>query len=544
MTTHSQQRATWREWTGLAVLVIPLFMLAMDMTVLLLAMPSIAADLRPTGSQMLWILHVYGFLIAGFLITMGRLGDRVGRRKLLLSGAAVFGLVSAAIAFSGTTEVLIAGRALLGVAGASLMPSVYALLRPMFPDRRQFTFAIAVLVSAFTGGMALGPPLGGLLLEYFWWGSVFLVNVPMTALLLVVGPLVLPERRDAGAGRLDLASVGMSLVAVLGVIYGIQEFAEHGFGWPPTAAVAVGAAVAVAFARRQLRLDDPLLDLHLFANKAFSVSLVAVLTVAIGVMGADLFLAQYLQAVLGLSPLRAGLLMILPALVGLLGTMGAPMLARRFGPAVVMSAGLAVTAVAYLFIAVAGDSAGLLIAFVGVLVAVLGQGPTWTLGSDLILATSPPERAGSASAMQEVSGELGGALGLALVGSAGTAVYRSALAESVPEGVPGQAVDAADGSIGGAVGAAEQLPDGTAAGLLDAARDSFTVAVQAGFLIAAVATAASAVLVGVLLRNVKNGAEHGPAPVPSAPRSPAGNDVDSEYAGTDTADSRTEPACP
>ncbi|PRX99682.1 MFS transporter [Allonocardiopsis opalescens] len=510
MTTPAPSRAGWREWLGLAVLVLPLFILAVDMTVLLLAMPSISADLRPGAAEMLWIMHVYGFLIAGFLITMGRLGDRVGRRRLLLVGSAAFAGVSVFAAFSTSAEALIASRALLGVAGASLMPSVYALLRPMFRDRRQFTLAIAILVSTFTVGTALGPLVGGIVLEYFWWGAVFLINVPPVLVLLAVGPFVLPEHRSPGVGPLDLPSVLLSLAGMLGIIYGIQETAEHGFGAVPTAVAALGALAATVFVRRQLRLADPLLDLRLFANRAFSVSLVGVVTVGIGGMGAELFLAQYLQSVLGLRPLEAGLLMVLPAAVGLVGTMSAPALARRMRPAYAMGGGLLLSAAGYLLIGVAGDGLGLAVALSGLLLAMFGQGPTWTLGSDLILATSPPERVGSASAMQEVSGELGGALGMALVGSAGMVVYRSALAGSMPGDVPPEAAAAALDSVGAAGTAAADLPAGTAEGLLAAAHESFTAAAQTGFALAAVLSALGAVMFGVLLRDVRSGAEHVP----------------------------------
>ncbi|MBV2366989.1 MFS transporter [Streptomonospora nanhaiensis] len=515
------QRATWREWTGLAVLTIPLFMLAADMTVLMLAIPSISADLRPSASQTLWIMHVYGFLIAGFLITMGRLGDRLGRRRLLLTGTAAFGALSAAAAFAPTPEALIAARALQGVAGAALMPSVYSLLRPMFPLRREFTFALAVVVSTFTVGVSLGMPLGGLLLAHFWWGSVFLVNVPLTALLLVLGPLLLPEYRSRASAPLDLASVALSLFAVLGVVYGVQDAAEHGATWPAGGAIVGGAVLGTVFVRRQLRLRDPLLDLRLFANRAFSVSLVGVLVVAIGIMGAEFFLAQYLQSVLGLTPLRAGLLMILPSTVVLVGTMAAPALARRFRPAYVMGAGLLATTAGYASIAVLGDSAGLAVALAALLVAFVGQGPTWTLGSDLIIASSPPERAGSASAMQEVSGELGGALGVALVGSAGAVVYRAGMAESAPAGLPAEVEEAARGSVGGALAAAESLPGATAADLVAAARDAFTAAAQTSFLIAALATGAAAVLVVVLLRHVRAESDAPEAPEPPKPSEPS-----------------------
>ncbi|HET7875964.1 MAG TPA: MFS transporter, partial [Methylomirabilota bacterium] len=291
--------ATRREWIGLAVIALPCLLYSMDLTVLNLAVPHLSADLRPTGAQLLWIVDIYGFLVAGSLITMGTLGDRIGRRRLLLIGAAAFGAASVLAAFSRTAEMLIASRALLGVAGATLAPSTLSLIRNMFLDPEERTVAIGVWVTSFSVGGAIGPLVGGVLLEYFWWGSVFLLAVPVMVLLLLAGPRLLPEFRDPGASRLDPVSAGQSLAAVLLVIYGLKRVAEHGPAWGPAVVVAAGLLVGAAFVRRQRRLADPLIDLTLFGSPAFTIALLTYTLGTFVAFGVYIFIAQYLQLVLG-----------------------------------------------------------------------------------------------------------------------------------------------------------------------------------------------------------------------------------------------------
>src|SRR5829696_3144907 len=233
VTASEAPRARRREWIGLAVIALPCLLYSMDLTVLELAVPKLSADLKPTSSQLLWILDIYGFLLAGFLITMGTLGDRIGRRRLLLIGAAAFGAASVLAAFSRSAEMLIATRAVLGVAGATLAPFTFSLFANIFLDPDQRTLAIGVWATSFSAGAAIGPLAGGLLLEYVWWGSVFLLAVPVMALLLVLGPVLLPEFRYPHTGRLDLFSATLSLAAVLAMIYGLKQVAQEGLGWLP-----------------------------------------------------------------------------------------------------------------------------------------------------------------------------------------------------------------------------------------------------------------------------------------------------------------------
>jgi DHA2 family multidrug resistance protein-like MFS transporter len=395
------RRAGRREWIGLAVIALPCLLATMDLEVLNLAIPALTADLQPSSAQLLWIIDIYGFMVAGSLITMGTLGDRIGRRKLLLIGAAAFGATSVLAAFSTSAEMLIAARALLGVAGATLAPSTLSLIRNMFADPGQRTVAIAVWATSFSVGAAIGPLLGGLLLEWFWWGSVFLLAVPVMVLLLLVGPVLLPEYRDPDAGRLDLGSAAMSLVSVLAVIYGLKQLAQEGLGWEPALTVLAGLAVGVAFVHRQRILADPLVDLSLFASRLFSASLATFALSLFVAFGTFLFVAQYLQLVLGLSPLEAGL-WTLPSAAGLVaGSMLTPLLARRARPATVMAAGLALAAVGFGLLTLVDGSSGLGVVVAASVVFSVGVAPVGTLATDLMVGAAPPERAGSAAAISE-----------------------------------------------------------------------------------------------------------------------------------------------
>ena len=500
-------RATRREWIGLAVIALPCLLYSMDLTVLNLAVPQLSADLKPSASELLWIVDIYGFLVAGSLITMGTLGDRIGRRRLLLIGAAAFGVGSVLAAFSRSAQMLIATRALLGLAGATLAPSTLSLIRNMFLDPTQRTFAIGVWVTSYSVGGAVGPLIGGILLQYFWWGSVFLIGVPVMLLLLAVGPRLLPEYRDPGAGRMDVASAALSLAAVLAMIYGLKHMAEHGPGWRPVVAIATGLVVGLAFVRRQGRLDDPLIDLRLFRVPAFSAALVAYTVGTFVSFGAYVFIAQYLQLVLGLEPLRAGLFTVPLMLAFVAGSFVVPRLARRVRPAYVMSAGLVLAALGFAILAAADGPRGLAVIVTGSVIYSLGLSPVVILATDLIVGSAPVERAGAASALSETSSELGGALGIAVLGSIGTAVYRLHVAGAVPAGLPPESAEAARGTLGGALALAANLSDAVAAELLAVARQAFVRAFELTSLIEAALALGTAIVVGLLLRGARGGSE-------------------------------------
>lgn len=514
----SAPKAGAGEWIGLAVLALPTVLLALDFTVLHLALPHLAEDLRPSSTQQLWILDIYGFMIAGFLITMGTLGDRIGRRRLLMIGAMAFGAASVAAAYAPTAETLIVARALLGIAGATLMPSTLSLISNMFHDPKQRGFAIAVWLSCFSAGGAVGPMIGGVMLQWFWWGSVFLMGVPVMLLLLVLGPLLLPEYRAPEAGRLDLVSVALSLAALLPVIYGLKEIADVGWAPVPMVAIAGGVFFGWLFVRRQRRLDDPLMDLQLFRNRAFSGALIGMLLGILTLGAFVLLFAQYLQLVLDLSSVQAGLWMMPYAVANVAGAMVAPALAARMPAPYAIAGGLLLSALGYVMFGQAdAASGGLTWAVVGSLLVTFGLSPLMVLTIDLIVASAPREKSGAASSMSETCSEMGMALGVATLGSVGVAVYRFLIEDSIPADVPPQAAEAARDSLASTAAVAEELPSATAAALLDASREAFLAGLSAVSYTNALVVVGLAVLVVTVLRGRQSTDETPEEPGPAAP---------------------------
>ncbi|WP_394849083.1 MFS transporter [Pendulispora brunnea] len=502
MQTEMSEKAGRREWIGLAVIALPCLLYSMDLTVLNLALPRLSAELAPSSSELLWIVDIYGFLIAGMLVTMGNLGDRIGRRRLLLVGAACFGAASVLAAFSTSPATLIAARAVLGVAGATLAPSTLSLIRHMFQDANERTTAIGVWISSYSVGGAIGPLVGGVMLQHFWWGSVFLVGVPVMLLLLAVGPILLPEYRDPTARPLDLWSAVLSLMAVLPIIYGVKIFAQDGASGLPIACIAGGLVMAIAFARRQRNLKDPLIDFQLFRAPAFVASLATFMLGCSVAFGSYVFLGQYLQLVLGLSPLSAGI-WTLPWSGGfVVGSLAAPVLARKTRPAFLMGGGLVLAAIGYAILTQIG-TLGLAGMVLGTVTFSLGLAPVFTLGTDLVVGAAPPERAGAAAALSETSAELGGALGIAVFGSIGTAIYRGIMAHAPLDGVSDEARRAAQDTLGGATAEAARLSahsSEAASNLLDTAREAFGQAFQSTLALCAVIAAATAVMTMFMLR--------------------------------------------
>ncbi len=497
-------RATRREWIGLGVLTLAALVYAMDLTVLNLAIPRISEELQPTSAQLLWIFDIYGFLVAGLLVTMGTLGDRIGRRKLLLGGAAGFALASLLAAFSTSAEMLIASRAVMGIAGATIAPSTLSLIFTMFLDPKQRTTAIGVWIAAYSAGGAIGPVLGGVLLEFFWWGSVFLIGVPVMGLLLILGPRTLPEYKDPNARPIDLGSVAMSLLAILAVVFGLKEIAQGGLAPLPVVSIVAGIGLGIWFVRRQLHLESPIIDVRLFRIRAFSASLGTYLLSIFVVVGYFLFIGQYLQLVLGLSPIEAAVWSLPSAAGFIVGSMVAPKIIHRFRPSVIMGAGMAIAAVGTATLLGLGLDTGpgiAIITFASIVIS-LGLAPVITLATELIVGSAPPEQAGAATGMSETSGELGGALGIALLGSLGTAVYRSEIADSLPSGIPAEVVGAAQDTLGGALAVAETLPEALGGALVAVSQVAFMDALHFVAGVATILAILTAVAAAVALRSV------------------------------------------
>ncbi|WP_030061004.1 MULTISPECIES: MFS transporter [Streptomyces] len=476
--TATTGRAGRREWIGLAVLLLPTLVLTMDMGVLFFAVPYISTTLAPSGTQQLWIMDMYSFLLAGLLITMGSLGDRIGRRRLLMIGATGFIGASLLAAWSHDADQLIAARALLGAAGATVMPSTLALIRNMFHDPKQRQVALGAWGGVLTAGATLGPVAGGLLLDHFWWGSAFLPAVPVMALVLLAAPALLPEYRSsaraARTGRFDLLGAALSLTAILPLVYGVKTLAVEGWSLLPALALPTGLLLAAAFVWRQRTAADPLLDLSLFRIRTFS-GAISVNTIAMfAMMGFSLFTSQYLQLVKGMSPLTASLWSLAPS-VGVGAAVGiSSALAGKVRPAVLMGGGFLVGAAGFAAMTQVGPHSPLALILTAAGVLAAGTVGTMTMTAEMVVSAAPVEQAGAASATSETAVELGSSLGIALLGAAGAAVYRHQLDGSLPAGVQGEAARTAQDTLGGAVNVAAHLPGRLGTDLLETARTAFT----------------------------------------------------------------------
>ncbi|MBW8485519.1 MFS transporter [Actinomadura parmotrematis] len=491
-----------RKWGTFAVCGLAAIVPNIDLTALNQAIPHLAADLHPTSTQILWTSDAYGFALAALLITMGGLGDRIGHRRLLLTGAALFAAASAATAYAGTAELLIAARAVLGVAGATLMPSALSLIRRVFTTPKERTAAVGLFMGL--GGLAvgLGPVLSGALLDHFWWGSVFLINVPIMAVAVVAGALVLPESRSPAPGRLDPVSVPLSAAGVVGTVYAIKEAAAHGLDearvW---AAAAAGVACLALFVWRQRRAASPLIDLALFRSAAFTGSIVTNMFAMFALVAQSLIFSLFFQLALGWSPLIAGL----AGLPGALGAMAggaalAPPLIGALGRARTVAVGMVLSAAAFASYALIGlDTAyGLMVP--SMVVSGIGMGLAMTVTGDTVLASVPKQRSGAASAISETATELGGALGTAILGSVLTAVYRTTI--DLPAGLPASAAAAARDSLAAALQAAAALPARLSAEVAHAARLAFVDGMHAALYCSAACALLVAAVAAATLRSV------------------------------------------
>lgn len=464
-------KAGSRQWAGLAVLMLPVLLISIDNTVLSFALPEISRNLRPSAAGQLWIVDAYPLVLAGLLVAMGNLGDRFGRRRMLMIGTVGFGAVSALAAFAPSADLLIAARVLLGFFGAMLMPSTLSLLRNLFTDRRQRRLAIAIWAAGFSAGSAIGPIVGGVLLEHFWWGSVFLIAVPVLLPLLVLVPLLVPESSDPSPGPFDLVSILLSMAALTPIVYAIKSVATDGVGVLPIALVVVGLLSGVFFVRRLLAQPNPMLDMRLFRVPTFSGAVIVNLVSVFSLVGFLYFLTQHLQLVIGLSPLNAALVLIPGVVIIIVTGLLAVPLVRIVRPGFVMAAGLGLCFTAYAMTAIIGSGSSVTTLIVAFCLLGAGIGAAETLANDMVIASVPPEKAGAASGVSETAYELGAVLGTAVLGSILAAFYRSSIV--IPNGVSAVDAQAARDTLGGAVEVSSALPGGVGEVLLESARNAF-----------------------------------------------------------------------
>ncbi|SDJ27894.1 MFS transporter, DHA2 family, multidrug resistance protein [Nonomuraea maritima] len=492
--TDAGRRAALKQWLGLGVLVLPVLLLFMMLTVLFLAIPHLAAELRPSGTQTLWIIDIYGFLMAGLLVTMGTLADRLGHRRLLVIGAAVFAVASLFAAGTSDPGWLIVWRAVLGVAAATQMPATLGMIFATFTDHRRRGVAVGVWSGAISVGTAIGPVVGGALLEAFSWRAAFLVAVPVMAIVVIGAPLLLPAHRNPGAGRVDLLSVLLSLATLLPIVYGLKEVGKGGHPAVAVAAFVVGFAFGAWFVRRQLRLPEPLLDVRLFANRVVGGALGVFLLSATALGGVYLLVTQYLQLVQGLSPLQAGLWVLPAAALLVVVSTGSPLLARRFRPGRLIAAGLVIQVVGYLMLTQVGATGGLPLLVAGFIVLYPAVAPSMALTTSLVVGSVPPQKAGAASGLATTCSDLGISLGIAILGSVAAAVYRVRISTELPAGLPPEAAAAGRDTLDAAIATTQTLPGELAAAVLTPAREAFTSGLTTAAAIAAVIAAAAAVL--------------------------------------------------
>lgn len=473
--SNDRLRAGHREWLALAVLMIPVLLVSVDNTVLSFALPEISETLRPTGNQLLWIVDLYALMLAGLLIAMGSLGDRIGRRRLLLVGSIGFGAASLFAAFSESAGALIAGRGLLGFFGAMLMPSTLSLIRNVFLDARDRRLAIATWAAMFSGGAALGPIVGGWLLEHFWWGSVFLINVPLIVVFVPLALWLLPESRDPEPGPFDLVSIVLSMAAMVPAVFAIKHGLKVGLDALTMFSLVAAVVSATAFVRRQQRSASPMLDLGLFANRVFRGALLANLLSIMGLAGFLFFGAQLLQLVLGLSPMESAFVLVPGLVITVAAGFLAVKLVDRFGARLLVSGSFVAASLGY---AIAAFTPVPTVTTVAVAFSIMGIGigMAETLTNDLILASVPSNKAGAASAISETAYEVGAVLGTAFLGSILTATYRSNL--TVPAVMQFGERDHAFETLGSTLQFAEHYPNGLGEALRNSAVQAFDLGVQ------------------------------------------------------------------
>lgn len=499
------RKVGWRGWAALVVLMLPVLLVAVDNTVLSFALPDIARDLGPSSAEQLWIIDAYPLVLAGLLVTMGTLGDRFGRRRMLLIGASGFAAISALAAFAPSAGWLIAARAGMGVFGAMLMPSTLSLLRSIFTHRDQRRLAIAVWAAMFSAGAALGPIVGGILLEHFSWGSVFLMAVPVLVPLLVFAPLLLPESRDPHPGRIDPLSIVLSMATMVPIVFAVKEAAVHGLGVTVPLLVVLGLGFGVLFVRRQLRLETPMLDMRLFSLGTFTGALLVNLLSVIALVGFLFFVAQHLQLIVGLTPMDAGLALVPGMVAMIIAGLAVVPVAQRVDARIVVPVGLAFSTAGYVMVARSATDADLALLIWAFVLLGIGIGAAETVSNDLILSSAPPQKAGAASAVSETAYELGAVLGTAVLGGILTSLFRTGM--ELPDGVTGSLADAARETLAGAMNVADQLGGAVGEQLRAAAAHAFDSGVVVTALVGAGLVVIAAVIAATTLRTTPTNEE-------------------------------------
>ena len=481
-----------QRWTALIVLAVSLFVVMMDVTILFLALPEMIRDLNPTATQQLWIVDVYALILAGLLIPMSALADRWGRKKILLAGFALFGLVSTGVIFAETASYVVALRALLGVAGAMIMPTTLSMIRTIFTDAKERATALAIWAGVSGLGAAAGPLVGGALLEQASWHSAFLINVPIALLAVAIGVFLLPEGKNPKPPRWDMVATVLVIGGMSGLVWSIKEFAKVGAGSGMAWAILIGAvALLAAFIMRSLRQKNPMLEVRLFKRTPFTASVLAAFFSMFAMIAMMLLVSQWLQAIAAWPPLKSGLALLPMALGSIVVSPLAPTLAQKLGARNVLAGGLLTSGVGMLLIFAISP---LTYPILGGALFLLGAGmASLAVASAIIMSSTPQEKAGSAAAIEESVYELGSVFGIAIIGSISAAMYRQSLeVESfAAQGIVGEAATVANESVVGALEIASQLHLTELATTATAAfNDSISIAsaIGAGIIILAAVT--------------------------------------------------------
>lgn len=492
-----------RRWGSLVVLVGAVLLLAVDSTVLYLAVPALTAELSPTSTQVLWVGDIYSLALAGLLVTMGNLADRIGRKRLLLTGSFAFGMASLLAAFAPTPEVLILARLLLGIAGATIMPSTLSLIRNIFTDRAERTRAIAIWSAVAASGIALGPLVGGVLLERFWWGSVFLINLPVMAVVIIVGAWLLPESKNPNPGAFDLLSSLLSMMAIVPFVYTVKQVAAGNLGPTTVTAIVISVIGSVLFVRRQRRSQSPMIDVDLFRNPAFTGAVLVNFFAVFAFTGVLFFFSQYLQLARGLTPLEAGIAQLPAALAAMAAVAVVGLLLATLGRGRAIAFALTLGAAGLTLVSFVESAEWLGWVLLAIVPVGIGIGITQTLSVDAVVSAVKPTKAGAAASISETAYELGVALGIAVLGSVISALYTRNL--TITADLPAETTALVEDSLSSASTVLE-----TGSEALIAAQQAFVEAMRSTTFVAAGVMLFAAFLAYRLIPNTKEStaAEH------------------------------------